>query len=58
MADMQATLTARLPGAPQLSVEVTAVKAVSYTCAKHSSLQTVDGATGVVGGGHTMHTYT
>ena len=41
-----------------LSVEVTAVKAVSYTCAKHSSLQTVDGATGVVGGGHTMHTYT
>ena len=27
----------------------------SYTCAKHSSLQTVDGATGVVGGGHTMH---
>ena len=29
----------------------------SYTCAKHSSLQTVDGATGVVGGGHTMHTY-
>ena len=30
----------------------------SYTCAKHSSLQTVDGATGVVGGGHTMHTYT
>ena len=26
MADMQATLTARLPGAPQLSVEFTAVK--------------------------------
>ena len=40
MADMQATLTARLPGAPQLSVEVTAVKGAPtrslYSCSAYS----------------------